>query len=165
MHQKAWDGRNWSPWKTFIVEILGPIGGGPGSLTSQPGCVSWAPNRIDCFVVSSRGAMLRKVWDGQTWLHWENLGSPPGVTITLNSEPTCVSWEPNRIDCFVLGSDNAMHSKAWDGQNWSGWANLGGILNTSPSCVSWGPNRIDCFVLGTDNAMYHKAWDGQQWRP
>jgi hypothetical protein len=56
-----------------------------------------------------------------------------------------------------------MLHKWWDGQRWSGWENLGGVLTSHPAAASWGPNRLDCFACGTDNAMWHKWWDGQQW--
>jgi hypothetical protein len=88
---------------------------------------------------------------------WESLG---GV---LNSGPKCVSWGPNRIDCFARGADNAMNHRWWDGTDWRGWESLGGNIPTKPECVSWGPNRIDCFARGTDNAMHHRWWDGTAW--
>jgi hypothetical protein len=46
-------------------------------------------------------------WDGGAWRGWESLG---GV---LTSDPAAVSWGPNRIDCFVRGTDNAMWHKWW----------------------------------------------------
>ena len=42
-----------------------------------------------------------------------------------------------------------MYHRGWDGSNWGGWENLGGVIYEAPSCVSWGSNRIDCFVRGT----------------
>jgi hypothetical protein len=51
---------------------------------------------------------------------WESLG---GI---LTSEIDCVSWGSNRIDCFVRGTDNAMHHRWWDGQRWGAWESLGG---------------------------------------
>ena len=40
---------------------------------------------------------------------WESLG---GICI---SAPAAVSWGPNRIDCFVIGTDNATWHRWWDG--------------------------------------------------
>ncbi|MBX3326817.1 MAG: S8 family serine peptidase [Nitrospira sp.] len=88
---------------------------------------------------------------------WENLG---GI---LSSPPNCVSWGLNRIDCFVLGTDNAMYHRWWNGSAWGGWENLGGVLQSPPNCVSWGINRIDCFGVGTDSALWHRWWDGSAW--
>jgi hypothetical protein len=91
------------------------------------------------------------------WGGWESLG---GVIL---EEPNCVSWGPNRIDCFARGTDSAMYHRWWNGSAWGGWENLGGIILEQPECVSWGPNRIDCFARGTDRAMYHRWWNGTAW--
>lgn len=91
---------------------------------------------------------------GQGWSAWEDLG---GV---LSTSPSVSSWQPNRLDVFAGGSDNAMYHKWWDGRSWSIWENLGGILTSAPAAISWGPDRIDVFVRGTDNCkrqvLFHK---------
>ena|GEM_PF-688103 len=91
------------------------------------------------------------------WSGYENLGGYciDGVAVA--------SWDRNRLDNFVVGSDGAMYHKWWDGSSWSGWENLGGYCISAPAAVSWGPNRIDTFVIGTDHAMYHKWWNGSAW--
>src|SRR3712207_1608334 len=66
------------------------------------------------------------------WGGWESLG---GVIL---EEPNCVSWGPNRIDCFARGTDQAMYHRWWDGSSWGGWENLGGVILEEPNCVSWG---------------------------
>ncbi|MBR0715819.1 tyrosinase family protein [Bradyrhizobium liaoningense] len=91
------------------------------------------------------------------WGGWESLG---GIIL---EEPNCVSWGPNRIDCFARGTNAAMFHRWWNGSAWGGWENLGGIILEAPNCVSWGPNRIDCFARGTDQAMFHRWWDGNSW--
>lgn len=37
---------------------------------------------------------------------WENLGG------RIKDPPACVSWGPNRIDCFARGADDAVYH-AW----------------------------------------------------
>jgi serine protease AprX len=91
------------------------------------------------------------------WSGWENQG---GYCL---DGPAAASWAANRLDVFVLGGDQAMYHKWWDGSSWSGWENLGGYCLGGPGAVSWGPNRIDTFVIGSDHAMYHKWWDGSSW--
>jgi hypothetical protein len=91
------------------------------------------------------------------WGGWESLG---GV---LLSPPSAVCWAPNRIDVFVVGTDNALWHRWWDGQSWGGWESLGGVLASPPVPVSWGADRLDVFVVGTDNALWHRWWDGQSW--
>jgi hypothetical protein len=52
-----------------------------------------------------------------------------------------------------------MWHRWWDGSQWGGWEDLGGVLLEGQDCISWGGNRIDCFARGTDAAMWHKWWD------
>src|SRR5262245_40761060 len=56
------------------------------------------------------------------WGGWESLG---GIIL---EEPNCVSWGPNRIDCFARGTNAAMFHRWWNGSAWGGWENLGGII-------------------------------------
>jgi hypothetical protein len=92
-----------------------------------------------------------------SWGGWESLG---GI---IESPPVAVSWGPDRLDIFAVGTDQALYHRWWDGANWGGWESLGGILSSPPSVVCWGPNRIDIFANGTDNAVYHRWWDGANW--
>ncbi|MBZ4667057.1 MAG: hypothetical protein JG775_209 [Defluviitaleaceae bacterium] len=91
------------------------------------------------------------------WSEWEDLG---GV---LTSAPAVASWQPNRLDVFGRGQNNALWHKWWDGSRWSEWEDLGGILTSAPGAESWGRNRIDVFGRGQNNALWHKWWDGSRW--
>ena len=80
-----------------------------------------------------------------------------------------VSWDANRLDVFVLGSNRALYHKWWNGSAWgpsvTGYERLGGVCVGQAEAVSWGANRLDVFVIGTDNALYHKWWNGAAWGP
>ncbi len=91
------------------------------------------------------------------WHDWESLGG------TCQHGVCVASWDANRLDCFVVGSDSALYHKYWDGNTWSVWESLGGFCASAPAAVSWGPNRIDVFVIGIDSAMRHISWDGASW--
>jgi hypothetical protein len=87
-----------------------------------------------------------------------DLGAPRGG---LRDSPGAVSWGPNRIDCFVRGTNDHLWHKWWDGRRWSDWEDLGAPPNgvrSSPAAVSWGHNRIDCFVRGSNDRLWHKWW-------
>ena len=81
----------------------------------------------------------------------------------LISAPAAVSWGPNRIDCFVVGTDRAVWHRWWDGTAWRGWESLGGVC-LGLGAASWAANRLDIFTIGTDRALWHKWWDGTAWR-
>ena len=91
------------------------------------------------------------------WGGWESLGG------LLVSPPQAVTWGPNRLDLFALGTDHALWHRWWDGSHWGGWESLGGVLTSPPNAVAWGPDRLDVFGLGQDHAMWHKWWDGAHW--
>ena len=152
LYHKWWDGSAWRGW-----ESLG------GVCTYGVGAASWSANRLDVFVIGTDNALYHKWWDGSAWRPagrtgaWEHLG---GVCI---SEPASVSWGANRIDTFVIGTDNALYHKWWDGSAWRGWENLGGKCIRGVAASSRGPNRLDVFVIGTDNQLYRKNWDGSRW--
>jgi Zn-dependent M28 family amino/carboxypeptidase len=39
-----------------------------------------------------------------------------------------VAWGPDRLDVFVTGPDAALHHKSWDGNAWSDYETLGGVI-------------------------------------
>jgi hypothetical protein len=85
-----------------------------GGILDAPKCVSWGTNRIDCFVRGGDKAMWHIAWDGAQWGSWESLGAPPSrPNPGILNAPNCVSWGPNRLDCFVRGVDQAMWHKSW----------------------------------------------------
>ena len=85
-----------------------------------------------------------------------------------SSSPT-VAWGADRLDVFVLGSDQALYHKWRNGSAWgpsvTGYERMGGVCTSSPQVVAWGPNRLDVFVTGTNSALYHKWWNGSAWGP
>src|SRR5450759_1244729 len=85
---------------------------------------------------------------------WESLG---GV---LTSDPTAVSWGPNRLDVFARGSDNAMWHKFYDGSRWSGWASLGGSLTSAPDASSCAAGHLDVFTTGANAGLYPLGFNG-----
>ncbi len=111
-------------------------------------------NLILVFALSLWTGMLY----GQYVATWESHGGP------VTESPAVCSWAPNRLDVFVRGTDNALWTKSWDGNQWSGFSQLGSEqIASDPTAIAWGPNRIDVFVRGTDNMLYTKSWDGTRW--
>ncbi|MDX6253220.1 MAG: hypothetical protein QOF10_6580 [Kribbellaceae bacterium] len=54
------------------------------------------------------------------------LGAPAAVR--PRPAGSVVSWGPGRLDVFVVGADRALHHKSFDGENWSDFEALGGVL-------------------------------------
>ena len=70
---------------------------------------------------------------------------------------------PNRLDAFVIGTNNALFQKTWNGAAWGAYVQLGGVCIASPAAVSRAPNQLDVFVIGTDNAVHHRHFNGTSW--
>jgi hypothetical protein len=143
----------WTPLGTFSLNGYPSAG--------KPVCISWAVNRIDCFIIGESvgsAALWQLTFDGQ-WRRWQELG-PFGLV-------GCTTWAVNRIDCIgtasLSGDYSALVHRWWDGNNWGAWELLGGVSKWA-ECLSSGPNRLDCFVVGTDGAIWHRWWDGNTWQ-
>ena len=72
---------------------------------------------------------------------WESLD---GV---INSPPSVVSWEPDRIDIFARGLDNRLWHRWQDVSGWRPWQSFPGLINSQPAAISWGPDRLDVFAV------------------
>jgi hypothetical protein len=113
-------------------------------------CLSSGPNRLDCFVVGTDGAIWHRWWDGNTWQGWTSLNG----TVLSFGGPSCTSWAIWRIDCFVIGTDSSLwHNWTNDGVNWAGWHSRGWHFVGPPKCVSADVNTIHCLGVGYDPAV------------
>jgi hypothetical protein len=165
LYHKWWDGNSWGPSVTDF-EYMG------GVIVGDPAVVSWDHDRLDVFVIGTDGALYHKAWNGQQWqpsvVDYDRLGVPrAGVGVRGNA--VTVSWDHDRLDIFVVGTDGALYHKWWDGANWgpsvTEFEFMDGVIVGDPTVASWDHDRLDVFVIGTDGALYHKAWNGSQWQP
>jgi hypothetical protein len=67
------------------------------------------------------------------WTDWQWLDVPT-VGVTLDP-PSVVAQENGRLDLFVRGQDNALWHRTFDGNRWSNWESLGGVLTSGPAAV------------------------------
>ena len=81
---------------------------------SGPGCGSWGPGRIDCFVTTANGNLWHD-WYSGSWFS-ENLGVGPGLT----SGPTVASTGVGVLEVFARGYDNGLWEKIYNGA-WGSW--------------------------------------------
>ncbi|MEI7446094.1 MAG: c-type cytochrome, partial [Burkholderiales bacterium] len=131
-----------------------------GIAIGAPECVSWGPQRLDCMVVGTDGALYQR-WSpdgGATWNGWGRLGGALAA-----ERPSCVSIGENRLDCFAMGADRALWQLRWDGSRWQPWRSLGGVITSAPSCTVVPGGGIECFVRGTDRALWARTGTGTNW--
>jgi SpoIID/LytB domain protein len=113
--------------------------------------------------------------DGNLYVTSGRPGSFSGwrrITAGARSGPSAVSWDGQRIDLFVVGTDRALWHKsaATDAggvpTTFSGWTRLGGTFSTAVNVASVGPGRLLVTGRGTDGNTYVRNFDGRwgAWR-
>jgi len=159
----AWDANaangQWRGWWNILDGYI-PVG---GTVTAA----SRDPNKLDIFLVSNDGGIYTAAWDANAangqWQGWwrilDGVGAP-GAAVAA------VSRDPNKLDVFVIGTDNGIYTAAWDANaangQWQGWWKiLDGVpaAGSGLAAVSRDPNKLDVFVVGTDSALWTAAWD------
>ena len=123
------------------------------------------PERLDIFARGGAGDVVHMFYDPTVpdtlggWgpsrsgqVQWESLGGQ------ILGSPVAVSWGPQRIDLFAVGTNNYIYTKHWDGHHWQpthggGWAGPLGDRPVKPGSlcvVSDQPGQIDLFALAAE---------------
>jgi hypothetical protein len=102
---KCWNGTSWTGW-----DDLG------GALASGPAAASRALWHLDVFALGPGGRVWQRSYDllDGGWADW----APLSGTTTFDSDPDAASWNSERIDVFVRGTDKALWHKWWNGAAW-----------------------------------------------
>lgn len=171
-YSAAWDANvangQWRGWWNILTGAI-PAG---GTITA----VSRHPQKLDIFLVSTDGGIYTAAWDANVangqWRGWWRIlngVAAPGSPVAV------VARDPNKLDVFVIGTDNGIYTAAWDANvaqgQWRGWWRiLNGVAapGSGVNAVSRDANKLDVFVIGTDRAVWTAAWDANvsnaQWR-
>jgi len=160
LYHKAWDGNHWLPAPTAYESL-----GGAARDGSSPAIVSRGPGRLDIFAVGQDQGLDHKAWESTRWLPSPTGFEHLGGVIADGSSPSATSWGDSRVSAFVVGTDQGLYHKSWDGTRWWDYENLGGsiVAGNSPTATSWAPGRMDIFVTGSDGQLYHKARNSYEW--
>lgn len=130
---RSWDGWSWGAWELLWHRILG-----------APACVSRAQGLIDCFARSNLYTILQFSFDGARWT-FNHLAAPGPMMSNLS----CVSWDADRLDCFVV-SNSELYQSFWSSsRGWGRWANRGGTGLLGADCASAAPGRIACAAVAS----------------
>jgi hypothetical protein len=84
---------------------------------------------------------------------WHSLGG------TFSSPPYAVAWG-RYLDVFATDSHGALNLRRWDGNGWTDWQNLGGILMTPPIADAPPDGLPYVFTLGTDSGVWRRRSEG-----
>ena len=127
--------------------------------------VTRSADHLDVFLTDVNGAILSAAWqpDFADWWHgwwWLN-----GGRAAAGAPVHAVSRSRDKLDIFVIGTDNRVYSAAWQPEfadGWHGWWQLlGGVAapGAHVTAVSRSADHLDIFVVGTDGGVYTAAWE------
>jgi hypothetical protein len=105
-----------------------------GNLTAKPGApvaaVARDSAKLDIFVAANDGKTYTAGWDPNiangAWQSWQNILTG---AIAPGSAVAAVSRDPNKLDIFIVSTDGAVYTAAWDRNvangTWQGWWRIG----------------------------------------
>jgi hypothetical protein len=172
----------WNPYNTMLMKSTLALD------TSFPlqatiSSVARTQNHLDLFTVGTDDGIYSTWWDSNVdqgvWDHgWFRIGDPhffDGFTVNQRTKISAVARQPNHLDLFVVGKDDAVYSTWWDGNVDQGrwdhvWFRIGDShffdgftvnQGTVISAVACQQNHLDLFVVGKDGYVYSNSiwWD------
>ncbi|HEX8159497.1 MAG TPA: hypothetical protein VF526_19095 [Solirubrobacteraceae bacterium] len=135
------------------------------------GAVTRSADHLDVFGTHSNGNIITAAWEPAFKDGWHGWWQIRGGRTQAGNPVFGVSRSANKLDVFVVGSDNTIYTAAWEpafSDGWHGWWNLNGgqaAHGSIVTAVSRRPDFMDVFVIGRDGRAYSAAWSpGQPWR-
>ena len=122
------------------------------TLSSPPRAVTWQSETFAVFALGTDSAIRCTMGDT-----WHSLGG------SFSSAPYAVATL-NHIHVFAADAQSALQHCSWDGNSWTNWESLGGILMSSPTANSLPNNElVHVYGLGTDSAIWRRRLVGNSW--
>ena len=134
-----------------------------GATHEAPGMASGTPTQM---VVSVRGTDGVLYWKqttdkAATWLPATSWSSAGGQ-ILAGTSPAVYAFSAKSIGWLVTGTDHQLWWRTWNGQSYSAWKSLQGIVKGSPAVVTRGSN-VDVYVGGSDARIWQKSFSSGVW--
>jgi len=134
-------GSSWSDWDSLGGHVL----------RSHPHAVTFQGD----FVVLALGT------DSSMWYtiggEWHPIGGK------FSSAPYAVSTSEH-VYVFGAGLDSALWYAIWDGNSWTDWETLDGLLVSHPTATSFQDNELlQVYAVGTDSAIWLRRKNGGSW--
>jgi hypothetical protein len=120
---------------------------------------------LDIFVTDNNGAVFTAAWEPDFTDWWHGWWPLNGGRAAPGAPVNAVSRSTDKLDAFVIGTDNHVYTAAWEPDftdGWHGWWQLnGGVAapGAPVTVVSRNTDKLDAFVVGTDGRVYTAAWE------
>ena len=132
--------------------------------------VSRSADKLDIFGTDASGSTITAAWEPAFADGWHGWWQIRGGRAQPGGPVTAVSRSKDKLDVFVVGTDNFIYTAAWEpafADGWHGWWFLNGgraVHQSYITCVSRRPDFLDVFVVGLDGRAYTAAWSpGNTW--
>ena len=135
----------------------------PGHTEVSP--VTRSADHLDVFLADVNGNVLSAAWqpDFADWWHgwWQINGGRGAGGAAVHG----VSRSADKLDIFVIGTDNRVYTAAWEpgfADGWHGWWSLlGGVAapGAHVTAVSRSADKLDIFVTDVTGAVMSAAWE------
>jgi hypothetical protein len=132
--------------------------------------VTRSRDKLDVFGCDTQGRVITAAWepaftDGwHGWWHIRGGRARPGAPVTA------LSRSADKLDAFVVGTDDGIYTAAWEpafSDGWRGWWHINGGRAPQGSEVTGAvrrPDHMDVFVVSTDGRAWTAAWrPGAPW--
>jgi hypothetical protein len=137
---------------------------------SYIGAVTRSADHLDVFGTHSDGRVITAAWEPAFADGWHGWWQIRGGAAKPGAPVYGVSRSANKLDVFVVGTDNIIYTAAWEpafADGWHGWWNLNGgkaAHGSIVTAVSRRPDFLDVFVVGLDGRAWSAAWSpGKPW--
>ncbi len=167
---RGYDDALWHRHYTGTVPVWGEWNNAAGgTLLSAPAVASRAAGEFDVFAVGSDNQIWTQNYDGSNWAtNWTRIAMDtvtwPKPAAWLGPTPKlpapAVVARGNELDLFRRGPDNTLRWSHFDGSNWAGWQDLGGMISTEIGAVSLNSDHIQVFARGVDETLWHLICSG-----
>ena len=156
----AWEPGNvdgWHGWWT-ISDLQVPQG-------SAVSAVSRSADKLDIFATDVNGVIQTAAWEPGNADGWHGWWPLNGGRAAPGAPVTAVSRSTDKLDVFVVGTDNRVWTAAWEPGNadgWHGWwtiTDLHADPGTTISPAARTADSIDVVFAGQDGAVYTCRWD------
>jgi hypothetical protein len=145
--QAVWTTYNNAAWSRPVIldaSLAGPVS-----------CVVRGPLGLNCFAVSTTGALHHIAFNGGRWGRWRSLGGELQA-----ARVSCFAPQRDRISCLAVSKTGGLMLKSWLGDAvWQEWRQLSAGVTSRPSCVPFALDRMACYWRGTTGRLAGWASD------
>ena len=155
----------WEPAFTDGWHGWWQLNGGRAAPGAPVNATSRSANKLDAFVIGTDNHVYTAAWEPAFTTGWHGWWQLRGGIAAPGAAVTVVSRSTNKLDVFVVGTDNHVYTAAWEPaftDGWHGWWRIGNVQVPAGSpihVVSRSADKLDIFVTDVNGVIQTAAWE------